>query len=73
MRKTTVYLPDAVKASLERMAAVTGRSEADLIREAVASLTGADDPVRPRLPLFESGDPIAGRVDDLLGEGFGLD
>jgi Ribbon-helix-helix protein, copG family len=73
MRKTTVYLPDDVKASLERMAAVTGRSEADLIREAVSSLTGIEQPVRPRFPLFESGDPIAERVDELLAEGFGLD
>jgi Arc/MetJ-type ribon-helix-helix transcriptional regulator len=73
MRKTTVYLPDDVKASLERMAAVTGRSEADLIREAVSSLTGTEQPIRPRFPLFESGDPIAERVDELLKEGFGLD
>jgi Ribbon-helix-helix protein, copG family len=73
MRKTTVYLPDPLKASLEHMAAATGRSEAELIREAVASLVGAAEPVRPRFPLFESGDPIADRVDELLAEGFGLD
>jgi Arc/MetJ-type ribon-helix-helix transcriptional regulator len=73
MRKTTVYLPEAVKASLERMAASTGRSEADLIREAISSLAGMDEPPRPRFPLFESGDPIASRVDELLAEGFGLD
>ncbi len=73
MRKTTVYLPDQLKASLSRMAAATNRSEADLIREAIVALTGDDDPIRPRLPLFESGDPIAGRVDEVLAEGFGLD
>jgi Ribbon-helix-helix protein, copG family len=73
MKKTTVYLPDEVKASLERLAAVTGRSEADLIREAISSLPGLDAPARPRFPLFASGDPIAEKVDALLSEGFGLD
>ena len=38
MRKTTVYLPDELKADLERTAGVTGRSEADLIRDAVRAL-----------------------------------
>src|SRR5439155_459685 len=35
MQKTTVYLPDDLKAAIERTAAETGRSEADLIREGV--------------------------------------
>ena len=73
MRKTTVYLPDDLKASLERMAAATGRSEADLIRDAISTMTGGDGLVLPRLPLFDSGDPIANRSEELLAEGFGLD
>jgi Arc/MetJ-type ribon-helix-helix transcriptional regulator len=71
MKKTTVYLPDDLKAALGRMAAQQGRSEAELIRQAVRDLTRNLEPPRPRLPLFRSGDPtLAERVDEAL-EGFG--
>jgi hypothetical protein len=72
MKKTTVYLPDELKAALERMSAHQGRSEADLIRQAVRDLTRSLEPPRPRLPLFYSNDPtLAERVDEVLLEGFG--
>jgi hypothetical protein len=71
MKKTTVYLPDNLKAALGRMAAQQGRSEAKLIRQAVRNLTRNLEPPRPRLPLFRSGDPsLAEKVDEAL-EGFG--
>jgi hypothetical protein len=71
MKKTTVYLPDDLKDSLERAAVVQGRSEAELIREAVRELVRELEPPRPRLPLFSSGDPtLAQRVDEEL-RGFG--
>lgn len=71
MRRTTVYLPEDLKAALERVAASTGRSEAELIREGVRSVTAAAGAPRPKLPLFNSGDPtLAERVDDALA-GFG--
>jgi plasmid stability protein len=71
MRRTTVYLPDDLKAALERAAAASGRSEADLIREGVAHVASRAERPRPRLPLFDSGDPtLAARADDLL-DGFG--
>ena len=35
MLKTSVYLPEALKKRLAQLASVTGRSEADLIREAI--------------------------------------
>lgn len=73
MYKTTVYLPPELKAALTNMSATTGRSEADLIREAIAGLTAGTRPVTLRLPLFESDDPISARVDELLAKGFGLD
>ena len=38
MVKTTVHLPDDLKRALEGLAAEVGRSEADLIREAVGKL-----------------------------------
>jgi Arc/MetJ-type ribon-helix-helix transcriptional regulator len=72
MKKTTVYLPDELKAALERAAAAQGRSEAELVREAVRELTQRLEPPRPRLPLFSSGDPtLAERVDEELRKGFG--
>jgi plasmid stability protein len=71
MNKTTVYLPDELKRSLRRMAATSGRSEAELIREAVASLTSAAPRPRPRGRLFASGDSsLAEHVDEALA-GFG--
>jgi hypothetical protein len=73
MKKTTVYLPDGLKAALERSAITERRSEAELIREAIAEkLEGLERP-RPHVPLSSEGlgDPLAAeRVDDLL-DGFG--
>jgi len=36
VKRTTVYLPDELKAALERTAAAQGRSEAEVIRSALA-------------------------------------
>jgi Arc/MetJ-type ribon-helix-helix transcriptional regulator len=71
MKKTTVYLPDDLKADLERAAGDMGRSEAELIRDAVRSLLEGRRPPRPKVPLFDSGDPtLAERVDEeLAGQG----
>ena len=69
--KTTVYLPKALKQSLRRLAATSGRSEADLIREAIDTLVRAGDQPRPRGRLFASGDAsLAEHVDEALA-GFG--
>ena len=71
MKKTTVYLPDDLKAALERAAVVRGQSEAELIREAVRRLTQDVEQPRPKLPLFRGKDPtLARRFDDEL-RGFG--
>jgi plasmid stability protein len=72
MKRTTVYLPDELKAALERTAAAEGKSEAEIVRSAVATATSEHVYPRPRLPLFESGDPmLAERIDDALADGFG--
>ena len=74
MVKTTVYLPEDLKASLERVAAEKGRSEAELIREAIRVLVGGGAPAKPRIPLVATGlgDPTASeRIDELL-DGFGV-
>ena len=73
MRKTTVYLPDDLKASLERLAESEQRSEADIIREALRSAVLDRGYPTPRIPLTSVGlgDPtIAERTDEML-EGFG--
>lgn len=70
MRRTTIYLPDSLKAALARAAAEDGRTEADLIREGLEQLLRNRGP-EPHLPLFESGQPdLAENVDSLLA-GFG--
>lgn len=72
--KTTVYLPDDLKAELQRTAAETGRSEADLIREGIRLAVAQRTPPRPRSGIFASGDPdLCQRVDEILRKGFGRD
>lgn len=74
MVKTTVYLPDALKRALATVSAMEGKSEAEIIREAVQQRVEQSARRPPRLPLMETplGDPtVARRVDDLLGDGFG--
>ena len=65
-RKTTVYLPDELKAAVEREAARRGESEAEVIRRAIA--TSVSRP-RPRAGILD-GEPFAAQADELLG-GFG--
>ena len=72
MRRTTIYLPDDLKAALERTAAAQGRSEAEVVRSALSTATADQTSPQPRLPLFDSGDPtLAERADEELGAGFG--
>jgi hypothetical protein len=69
MQKTTVYIPKDVKRALGQVAAARGVSEAELIREALLTLTSNAAPPRPRLPLFKSGKPrLAERIDEALLE-----
>jgi hypothetical protein len=71
MTKTTVYLPAELKNALARVARERGCSAAELLREAVARLTGEGEAATPRLPLFRGEGPsIAEDVDRAL-EGFG--
>ena len=69
MEKTTVYLPDDLKAAIKRAAKQRGQSEAEVIRDSIRMGVGADRP-RPRGALYSGREPIADRVDELL-EGFG--
>ena len=71
MDKTTVYLTTDQKQALTRAARMEGRSEAELIREGIETITSRHRVAEPTIPLFESGLPdLADRSDELL-EGFG--
>lgn len=72
MRRTTIYLPDNLKEALERTAAAEGRSEAEVVRSALATATAEHTYSPPHLPLFSSDDyTLAERVDEELASGFG--
>jgi hypothetical protein len=76
MTKTSVYLPEQLKHELALLARRLGRSEAELIREAIARLVAEEGQERPRPQpgLFTSNDPqLADRVDEVLAGGFGAD
>jgi hypothetical protein len=69
--KTTVYLPDDLKVAIARIAVSSGRSEADVIREALRDLVQRSGAPRPNGALFSSGDPsLSDQVEEALS-GFG--
>ncbi len=72
MRRTTISLPEDLKAALERTAAAQGLSEAEVVRSALLAATSEQAHPRPRVPLFDSGhQTFAEHVDDELAVGFG--
>ena len=73
MRKTTVYLPDELKTRVAQVADQQHRSEAEVIRTALAEYTARERP-KPRVPLARGAGTtnVADQVDELLEQGFGL-
>lgn len=75
--KTTLYLSAEQKSHLERAAAHTGQTEAQLVRAALDRYLDEVAPGRPAFPLLPSrgganSSDDASRVDELLAEsGFG--
>jgi len=67
MQKTTLYLPDELKSAVEQQARQRRVSEAQVIREAIASAVTRP---APRAGLFQSAGGVAARAEELL-EGFG--
>jgi precorrin-2/cobalt-factor-2 C20-methyltransferase len=65
VRKSSLYLPDRLKGALASRAAATGRSEAELIREALEAALSSDPVAETRRPLER---PLPGR---LVGVGVG--
>ena len=73
MHRTTIYLPEELKARLESLAAAEGVSEAEIIRLALGEKLDRADRPAPTVPLFASRgrrSDVAERVDELL-VGFG--
>jgi hypothetical protein len=71
-KKTTIYLPEKLKAKIEDAAAESGVSEATVIRDAIYEVLEKRVP-EPRIPLgnFTLGRPdVAERANELL-DGFG--
>ncbi len=73
MVKTTVYLEERAAVALRRMAAETGRSQADIIREAIGRATQVVGPRRLRSAAVGqgSGDEVARNADAIVREELG--
>jgi predicted transcriptional regulator len=67
MQKTTLYLSEELKSAVEQQARQRRVSEAQVIREAIASAVTRP---APRVGLFRSAGGVAARAEELL-EGFG--
>lgn len=68
--KTTVNLPEELKAALVQMSAETHKTQAELIRSGI-QLVLAQHQSSPTIPVFVSADPIfAEHIDEHL-VGFG--
>jgi len=68
--KTSVYLKDDLKTNLERVVEMTGRSQADLIRDGIEQVVNQHLRTRPLMSALATGPTILDRVDSLM-EGFG--
>lgn len=66
--KTTVYLDDRDAAALRRIAAETGRSQAEIIRDAIGHVTRAAGPRRLRSAGVGhgGGTPVARHADEIV-------
>ena len=70
MRRTTIYLPQDLKAAVAGEARRRGLSEGEVIRKATRQLVGEQELPAPNGALFSSGQSIADHLDDYL-VGFG--
>lgn len=70
MVKTSVYLDEDQKADLEKVVSLTGRSQADLIRDGIEQVVAQHLRKRPAMTAHATGATVLDRVDELM-EGFG--
>ncbi len=73
MTKTSVYLDEAhqtrhIKARLDEASAVSGRSQADLIREGIDQVIQVHLRVRPGMKARAAAPELVGRTEGLLTE-----
>lgn len=68
MIKTSVYLDEAQKARLDEVSMLSGRSQADLIRDGVERVIQDHLRVRPRMKARVNAPEVVGRTDDLLAD-----
>ncbi|MEX0783047.1 MAG: CopG family transcriptional regulator [Dehalococcoidia bacterium] len=85
MKKTSVYLSDDDRARLARLAEREGKSQALVMREALALydaqtpdrdfeiLKMKPDPDAPGIPHFDSPEEFQDWIDDVAMKGFGAD
>ncbi len=67
MRKTTVYLTEQEAEALRRTAAASGRSQADLIREAVRLVTSGEPRRFKSMGMGRgTGEPVGRNADEIL-------
>lgn len=71
MVKTTVYLPDELKAALSREAARSNVSEAELIRSAIEARVGQGERPRPQFGALRGPALTVSEMDEALADGFG--
>jgi hypothetical protein len=69
VEKTTLYLPQDLKAAIKRAAVARGVSEAEVIRQSIQEGLAERRP-RPKGALFSGGRPTARDAEQLL-RGFG--
>jgi len=70
MLKTSIYLDEQRKADLERVGVLTGRSQADLIREGIDQVIHDHLRTRPKMKGRLRQHGLTRRVDELM-DGFG--
>lgn len=70
MKRTTIYLPESMKVSIESAALRAGVTEAEVIRQAVRTQLESQTPAPPEFSLFstELQFDLAGRCEELLGQ-----
>lgn len=68
--KTSVYLDPQRKAELERVGELTGRSQADLIREGIDQVIHAHLRTRPKMKGTLERPGLTAQIEDMM-EGFG--
>ena len=68
MVKTSVYLDEAQKRRLDEAAALSGRSQADLIREGIDQVIQTHLRVRPSMSARAHAPDLVGRTEEVLAD-----